>query len=118
MYSSGGLGGAHGHRMSGEDSRLKDYLTRAEQQARDIEKLAASKDERKKLEKKMKEAETKAFLDQQVALKHERREMEKEAEERNAKIVHADVQAFEKSKRDHKIEHRTKMNAHLELLVK
>jgi hypothetical protein len=66
----------------------------------------------------MKEAETKAFLDQQVAMKNEKREMEKEAEERIAKIVQADVQAFEKSKRDHKYEHRNKMNAHLESLIK
>jgi hypothetical protein len=39
-------------------------------------------------------------------------------EDRIAKFVHADVQAFEKSKNENKIEHRTKMNAHLESLVK
>jgi hypothetical protein len=47
----------------GDESRLKDYMSRTEQQAREIEKQLALKDEKKKQEKKKKEAETKAFLD-------------------------------------------------------
>lgn len=103
---------------NGDESRLKDYMTRTEQQAREIEKQQALKDERKKLEKKMKEAETKAFLDQQVAAKAEKKDWERKNEDRIAKIVQADVQAFEKSKQENKYEHRQKMNAHLDSLVR
>lgn len=61
MNTSGGAGNAFASK--GDDSRLKDYMTRSEQQAREIEKQLTLKDERKKIEKKAKEAETKAFLD-------------------------------------------------------
>ena len=114
MQTTGGGGLA----ASGDESRLRDYMSRTEQQAREIDRQQAIKEERKKMEKKMKEAETKAYLDQQVAAKQEKKDFEKRNEDRIAKFVHADVQAFEKSKNEHKIEHRTKMNAHLESLVK
>ena len=103
---------------SGDESRLKDYMSRAEQQAREIDRQQALKEERKKMERKIKEAETKAYLDQQVAAKQEKKDFEKRNEERIAKFVQADVQAFERSTKEHKIEHKTKMNAHLESLVK
>ena len=102
----------------GDESRLKDYMSRTEQQAREIEKQLALKDEKKKQEKKKKEAETKAFLDHQVAAKQEKKEWERKNEDRIAMIVHADVKAFEKTKQENKYEHRQKMNAHLDSLVK
>ena len=114
MQTTGGPGLA----ASGDESRLRDYMSRTEQQAREMDRQQALKEERKKMEKKMKEAETKAYLDQQVAAKQEKKEFEKRNEDRIAKFVHADVQAFEKSKNENKLEHRTKMNAHLESLVK
>jgi hypothetical protein len=54
--------------------------------------------------------ETKEYLDRQVEAKRERKEAEKAKEYRLAARVHADVQAFEDSKREHKITHYNKMN--------
>ena len=54
--------------------------------------------------------ETKEYLDRQVEAKRERKEAEKAKEYRLAARVHADVQAFEDSKREHKITHHNKMN--------
>lgn len=64
MQTTGG-----GLAASGDESRLRDYMSRTEQQAREMDRQQALKEERKKMEKKMKEAETKAYLDQQVAAK-------------------------------------------------
>ena len=62
--------------------------------------------------------ETKEFLDRQVEAMRERKEAEKAKEYRLAARVHADVQAFEDSKREHKITHQTKMNQHLDGLMR
>ena len=70
-------------------------------------------DDRKKME-----METKEYLDRQVEAKRERKEAEKAKEYRLAARVHADVQAFEDSKREHKITHHNKMNIHLDGLMK
>lgn len=48
MHTTGGGGLA----ASGDESRLKDYMTRTEQQAREIERQQALKEERKKMERK------------------------------------------------------------------
>jgi hypothetical protein len=61
-------------------------------------------------ERKKKEMETKAFLDRQVEAKKERKEQEKMKEYQLAEKVHADVQAFESSKRENKIHHQNKMH--------
>ena len=58
MHTTGG-----GLAASGDESRLRDYMSRTEQQAREMDRQQAIKEERKKMEKKMKEPETKAYLD-------------------------------------------------------
>ena len=55
--------GSGGLAASGDESRLRDYMSRTEQQAREMDRQQALKEERKKMERKMKEAETKAYLD-------------------------------------------------------
>ena len=62
--------------------------------------------------------ETKEFLDRQVDAKQGRNEADKAKEYRLAARDHADVQAFEDIKREHKITHQTKMNQHLDGLMR
>ena len=69
-------------------------------------------------DKKKKEIEIKEFLDRQVEAKCERKEADIAKEYRLSARVHADVQTFEDSKREHKITHQTKMNQHLDGLMR
>lgn len=81
-------------------------------------KQEAKNEEAKKRERQLKERETKAFLDMQVALKNERRVLEKDHDQKHAQVVQADVQAFERSKKDMKSEHEKQMHAHRDSLMR
>ena len=100
------------------DGKLQEYLSRAEHHARDQARLAEQREEKKAADRKQKEMETKAYLDRQVEAKREKKEQEKYKEHALAEKVHADVQAFEKSKRDHQIQHQNKMHSHLDGLLR
>lgn len=60
----------------------------------------------------------KAILDLQVAAKHDKKTMERVKDQKHAQIVHADVEAYEVSKRDRKTDHHQSVQAHRESLIK
>lgn len=57
-------------------------------------------------------------MDMQVAAKSEQKQAEKQSDYRHAAVVHADVQAFEQSKKDRRKDHEKVVLAHRESLMK
>lgn len=74
MYSTGPV---QQSQIAGTDPRLQEFLNRAEYHAKIQADQQAAKEDQKLRERKQKEAETKAYLDAQVAAKQERKEIDR-----------------------------------------
>jgi hypothetical protein len=98
--------------------KLQEYLERVDHHSKVLDDRQAQRERIKADERKKKEMETKEYLDQQVEAKRERKEVDKDKEYRLAARVHADVQAFEDSKGEHKLTYQSKMHEHLGGLMK
>ena len=101
-----------------DTQRARDFVSKTEQLREEQLRQEQLKEDLKRKERKAQELETKAFLDQQIAAKLQKKESEKMSEQRHAQNIHADVVAFERSKKDVKREHDKVHHAHREELVK
>lgn len=77
MALSGGL----------DDKRAIEFIQKNTAQQSQLAKHEAMEEDRKKRERQLKELETKAFLDLQVAAKYQKKEQEKIFDAKHAQIV-------------------------------